>query len=129
MSITHTLTISVTTGGVALSKSFDVTDGSELNISEPVADAAANLEIAFAAVRAKLKSFYMVADQVLTVETNDGTTPDDTFTLVADRPVTWYEGCGVAINDFLSADITSIFASNASGDDATLVIKAVIDPT
>lgn len=129
MSITHTLTVSVTDGGVALSKSFDVTSGSGINISEEVADSSSNVAIAFAAVRAKLKSLFMVCDQALTVETNSGSSPADSFELLANKPVVWYEGCGVAVNTFLSTDITGLFVTNASGFDATLQIKAVIDPT
>ena len=129
MAITHDLLLSLSVGGNSVSKTVSATSGQELNVEETIPDPSTDLNVAFAAVRAKLKSFYMVADQAVTVETNDGTTPDNTFSLSAGVPVIWYPNIGIGINTFLAADITSLKLTNASGEDAALKIRAVIDPT
>ena len=71
----------------------------------------------------------MVSDKAITVETNSGSAPGNTFTLVANEPVVWHENGGMAVNSFLAADITSLFVTNASGAAAQFQIRSLSDPT
>lgn len=128
MAITHTLGIQYAAGN-AVNKSVQASSGQELSIDESIPDATTDLAVAFAAVRAKLQMFMMVSDRALTIETNSASAPGNTFVLAANTPVIWYAGCGVAVTVMFAADITSLFATNASGGVALLQIRALIDPT
>lgn len=126
MSITHTTRLTWTSpGGVditaSVSESADAEQNRELAIAASTPDQQFDLDFAFA----DLKSIFMLADQDLTIETNDGTTPDDTISLVAGVPFWWCDSSGLP-NPF-SADISAIFVTNAEAETATLKIRALFD--
>lgn len=128
MAITHTLGIQYAAGN-SVNKSVQASSGQEISIDETIPDAQTDLAVAFAAVRAKIQMLIIVSDRALTLETNSGSAADDTFTLEAGKPIIWYSGIGIAITDLFSADITGLFVTNASGGNALLQIRALIDPT
>lgn len=74
-----------------------------------------------------VKAFFLTSDQALTVETNDGTTPADTITLVADRPYVWDTDSYDTFQ--LGTDVTALYFTNSSGSTATVYCYAVIDPS
>jgi len=118
---TITIVTSVREGSNTLaSSSVSKTIESKVVVNETVADAATDYELPIAIDTASLKYLLIEADQVLTIETNDGTSPDDTLTLQAGVPIQWYEGATA----LLSADVTAFFVTNASGSDATLTVVA-----
>lgn len=71
----------------------------------------------------QMKVFYMVSDVALTVETNSGSVPQETFTLAANKPVTWREGDSA----IFAGDVTGLYLTNASGSTATLKVMAGLD--
>ena len=73
----------------------------------------------------KLKLFMLKTDYAITVETNNGTTPDDTFTLAAGGLVFYKDGDTLA-NTF-TADVTALYVTNASGSTATVEVFAATD--
>jgi len=94
---------------------------------EQVADAQTDVEIEVTLDFSAVKAFYLVSDQDVTLETNDGTTPDDTFALLAGVPYVWNTD---SYDTFLvTVDVTSIFITNASGSAATLYLWALLDAT
>lgn len=130
-----TITTSVT-GDVSapgLSKSFTVTGGKRTYIEEVIADETTNGEVAFVADVSQVKSFILVATQDVMVETNDGTTPGNTFTLAANVPYIFPRVFGESWNDTeddaVSTDITALFITNASGAEATFYLECIEDPT
>lgn len=120
---------SVNAGGAIVSKTITQEWGGNQNLDEDIPANQTNLEIAFELTVAKLKGFYMVSDVNMTVETNNGTTPDDTFTLIANEPVQWDASmsgwCPVAT--LFSADVTALFVTNTTA--GTLTVRAIYDPT
>lgn len=92
-----------------------------------VAIGATNFEAVVGIDISELEAIYINASQDLLMETNDGTTPDDQFNLVADTPLVWFNG-GYFANPF-GADVTSLFFTNASGVEATVTIRIVQDAT
>jgi len=124
---THKINQDWQAGNESISKQITITADGEANLEVAVADESTDLAINIAIDYSALKSLYIVSDQDLTVETNDGTTPDDTLTLLAGKPIVWFEGCG--FTNPLSADVTALYATNASGADATLTIKTLQDAT
>ena len=87
---------------------------------ETIAVAASDVVHLFAVDNSALQVFYMVADQVLTIDTNSAVTPQETFTLVANKPVIFVTG-DTAI---FAGDVTQLTVSNASGVAATLYAYA-----
>lgn len=124
-----TLKRGVTAGGVTLEKTQDLTAGQLIVLSEAIPANQTDLEAAFALVAAKLKGIYIAADVAMTIKTNDGSSPDDTITLVANQPYIWGLGSSrIGADDSpFSADVTSIFVTNTTA--GTLEIRALVDPT
>lgn len=111
----------------AISKQITITAEGENNVEVPVPDASTDLQVTLALDVSETKSLYIVCDQDVTVETNDASSPDDTLTLKADKPLVWYENCGYS--NPLGTDVTDLFVTNASGSDATLTVKTLQDAT
>ena len=68
------------------------------------------------------------------VKTNDATTPDNTFTLEANKPFIWPQSTGDAFVDTaavaVSTDIATLHVVNASPTlAATIRLDALVDPT
>ena len=124
---THNINLDWSNGNESLSRKVTITADGEANVVVAVADAASDLAVNIAIDFSALKLLYLVSDQDLTVETNDGTTPDDTLTLKAGKPLLWFEDSG--FSNPLSADVTSLHVTNASGTDATLTVKTLQDAT
>src|SRR5688572_18018962 len=55
----------------------------------------------------QLVYLHISADKAMTLETNDSSSPDDTITLVADKPVVWFTGCGMDCP--LTVDVTELY--------------------
>lgn len=125
---THNLKLSVSGSGVTREQTITNTQGGvSLIDGEEVSTGESNYEINFDLDVSACKSFYLESDQDVTFETNDGTTPDDTIALKADKPYVWHTD---AYDDFLlSTDVTSVFITNASGATATIYCVALYDAT
>lgn len=127
--LTHTLLVREAGGAVSgLNWTEQSTAGLEVNLTVGIADSVSDQEADWTCDFSELKSLAIWSDQVITIETNDGTTPDDTFVLVANQPLYWSENM-TGITNPITADVTSIFISNSSGSTATLNIRSVQDPT
>jgi hypothetical protein len=132
MAITHGIKYEFTYNGIKYSFMDDRTAGNENNISESIPDPSTNLEVFWGVDASEMKSLLIVSTGALTVDTNQISTPDHSFSLVANRPIVWTPGIGL-VNPFdvagVLTDVTSIFVTNASGAAQTLTIKSVVDPT
>lgn len=134
---THSYTYSVSNGGQSFSISVNRSAGMEVNIDEPVPDNAEDLEIACGIDISELESFVMYATTDMTIKTNDAGSPDDAFELKANQPIVFQrdlynvgEGSAAVPNACpLTADVTKLFATNLSGGDGMLRVRALVDPT
>lgn len=124
--ITHEL--NTTAGGASIRKSNDYTGSGHHRIDESIADSTTDKEITFNLDISALKAITMSSDQDITVETNDGSTPGDTFSLKADQPFMWNSSDGYFSNPF-STDVTALYVTNSSGSSATFKVEAVEDAT
>jgi len=125
---THTLRWEVTNNGTVRTTTKSYTGTLSVTVDgETVADSQTDQLLVMSLDVSAVKSFWMVSDQALTVETNDGTTPADTIVLVANVPYVW---CTDSYDTFLlGTDVTALYLTNASGSTATLKIEAVVDPS
>ena len=133
MSLTHIITETIRYDDgegstVSKSRTDSQTAGESKELSEPVPDSSTDLAIAFTLDISQMKTFYIWSDVAMTVETNSGSAPDDTFTLVANVAQYWSAGTGET--NPITADVTAnVYATNASGSAGTLHIRALQDPT
>lgn len=132
MAFTHSIRqiTSYITGGKE-TKDLTTTDsqtaGLEHNISESITDGADQL-VAYTLDISQCKTFAIWCEGGnMTVETNNGTTPDDTFSLTDGVPVIWSTGLPGSPTIPLTADITALYVTNTGT--ATLQIRALADPT
>ena len=67
------------------------------------------------------------SDKYLTLETNSSSSPQETIALKEGNPLLWVKDAGLDLP--FAGDVTKIFATNASGADAELKIRALFDAT
>ena len=118
------INISTPSGTLARSKEYESSQVVEFDEAITVGtDRQVNATIDVSAV----KVFYMVSDRTVTVQTNDGSSPDDEFVLTAGVPRMWFVDCG---EDFvLTTDVTEFFITNASGGTANVKLRVLQDST
>lgn len=118
--------VSSPSGRVVQNKTITVESIVEKDLTIP--DSTVDQEVVIALDVSAVSYFYIVSDQALTVETNDGSSPDDTLTLVANHPYLWTSD---DYDTFLldTADITALYLTNASGSTANVKIRAGQDAT
>lgn len=127
MAFTNTTLERVTVGNDNLSQSNSISAASRVSLDETIADSTTDGAVGFTLDISAVKSFYMVSDQDILVEPNDGSTPDDPISLVAGIPYVWYTDKYDAF--WFGTDITVLYITNASGSAANLKIEALVDPT
>lgn len=129
MSFNHTVTISYQAGHEAsVGASLDLTGESEVNLSGvSVPVASPDTEVICGLRYSGLKSLFILSTHDLSVETNDGTTPDDTITLNANVPYLWLDATDDA--NPLTADVTSLFLTATGTGTATVPLRALQDAT
>ncbi len=119
-------------GSDGLGQEEDVTAGSLVGLDEPVPDGSVDLAVLCAIDLSQLKALYIEADQDITLETNaaggSSGAPDDTLELTADVPKLWSISDGLGICP-LTADVDTFFVTNGSGENTTLKLRALVDPT
>ena len=94
-----------------------------------------NLEVAFIGsasdaehdigIPTAIFSLYMLSDQDLTVETNDGDSPDHTFTLTANEPFYWHSNMDV-VSPLGGNQIDSVFLTNSGSEAGTFKLIALV---
>jgi len=99
-----------------------------IDVVESVLDGVSDGLVNFALDVSQAKLVFMQSDQDLTVKTNDSGSPQETISLTAGKPLLWVPDFPEAPTPF-SDDVTALYVSNASGDTATLRIKALLDAT
>ena len=127
MSFEHVIAEQVTTNGRTVRQENTFTGDGQVSRSVEVADSETDMLINFALDVSQIKSIYIKSDQDLTLETNDGGSPDNTLNLTADVPYVWHENS--LFTNLLTVDITALYVTNASGSTATLEIEALVDST
>ena len=125
MTISAVVTEKIVVGGESLGGAVTISGGLNVGINEAIPASQTDLEIIFALDVSAVLAFFIICDQDITIETNNGTTPDDTISLTANVPYWWRVGSAEAFA--LGTDVTSIFVTNTTA--ATLKIQAIVDPT
>lgn len=126
---THTASSGWTDGSRSIISTKDYTGGLAQQLNEAVADAQTDQLIVIAIDVSEIQNIYIKADQDLTIETNNGTTPTDTINLKANVPYVFNADLDQYFTNLLTADVTALYVTNASGSNATLELEVLTDPT
>lgn len=123
----HTHQIKTNIGGQQITAEKTSTYEGQIGTEVSVPGSTTDKEVIIAIDVSQVKSITMKATGALKVETNNGTTPDDTIDLVADWPYVWTEHSYDAL--LLGTDVTKLFLTNAGGTAVTFTIDVIYDPT
>jgi hypothetical protein len=110
MSITHkqNLSVSSDSGSVALSGSQSEVGATEIVLDQQYGASLTDQLLACAFTAANLQSCIMVSDKGLTIETNSGSSPANTFTLKPGTPLIWSKSAAYFSNPFTS-NVTAFY--------------------
>jgi len=125
---THTITHIYQVSGETLTadKTYSASNRTDV-VGETIAGNTTDRQISVAIDVSAVKSFFLLSDQAVTVETNSGSAPDDTITLKAGVPYVWNTD---SYNSFLlTADVTALFVTNSGEQTATLQLRCIQDAT
>lgn len=128
-SIVRKVDDSVVVGGATYTSRWQTTYTSTggIEVDESIANGQTDKLVEFALDVSACKAFWIMSDKNVTVETNDGTTPGNTLTLVAGKEYFWaHDGFGAFL---LTVDVTALYVTNSSGAAARLQVAAVYDAT
>lgn len=130
MAFQHTFEKSVTTAGKKTSASFNVSHDQEINIDVNVNDAVTDLLVELAFTLARLKSIFIKSDKDLTLEFNSTGGSGGIIALKANKPYEWIPAAdGGYFTNLITANVTALYVTNASGGTARLELSAIVDPT
>ena len=124
----------MTVGNRTLKGTVSPSAGNNNSIDESIPDSSTDLLVNATVDITALQSVFLLCDQDVTVETNNGGTPQETIALKKDDPLLWrkagnqLDGADYPKNPF-SADVTAFFITNASGFAAQLKMEILQDPT
>lgn len=124
---THQFIPTLIRGGVRLKPSKTYSASYEVNLAETIANGSTDFSIPCALDVSAVKSIWISCDVAVTVETNSGSAPDNTLVLKAGIPYIWNTDSYDTFK--LTADVTSLKITNASGSAASLLIHAIQDAT
>lgn len=128
MSFTHKQVISYVANGTTYYRSVEKTAGAQVMVEESIPTDSTDLAISIAIDVSAVESLYLESTVAMTLEINDGTTPDETISLVANEPVVWNKTYTALIaNPLGTTDVTDIYVTNTTT--GTLRVFALIDPT
>ncbi len=127
MSFSYTFTLGLKTAGETIAKPVTQTYPGSVSHDVTVNNGASNQALALTLPSANIKGVYIVSSADVTLETNDGTTPDETFTLKAGIPLLWFADLDYFANPF-ATDLTGLYFTNSSGQQATVQIRFLTEP-
>ena len=118
-------------GQTPVTYEHDVSFTRKSDVSESIPDGSTDMIVLWNVDISALVSLIIGSDQDLTIETNNpggaSAAPDDTLALKADQAVDWCEDDVMTCP--ITADVTILYVTNASGSTATLEIRAGMDAT
>lgn len=128
MAFTATLSYAINGTGIApLSNDVPVTAADAVQQYDvAIAALASDFNVNVAMDVSELKFVYIVADAAMTIETNSGSSPAHTLTLVANEPYVWTHKANLT-NLFITTDVTSFKVTSTDG--GTLKIRIGTDAT
>lgn len=128
MSTTATIIEKITVGGTAVEYPNTYTEDGYIAIDPQIPHDDTDTEVILSCDLADIAVMYIVSDQDVLLEVNDGAAAGGAVSLVAGVPLLWHTNSYMTLADLgFSADITGFFFTNASGETANINIRIVHD--
>lgn len=127
MAFTHNIVRTYQEGGRTTTNTLTLSGNSESAFSLSVAVASPDTALAASIKYAGLKALMISSDLDLTIETNDGTTPDDTIEVAAGKAYYWSADDGS--DNPLTADVTALYLTATGTGSANVEIRVLQDAT
>lgn len=127
MAFTHTLARTWLGEGRSIESPTTYTADAQESLNLTVPADSTDLLVALQLDVSQIRAIYFVSDKTLTLKTNSDSAPDETINLVAGVPYMW--AFGDYLVNLLATDITAIYLTRGSGDDAQFQLEALSDPT
>ena len=128
MAFSHKISVNWSSGARSITCENDHEGSGQQSVDEIINDSETDKLVAFAVDVSQIVVLYMLSDQEITIETNDGSSPDDTLTLKAGRAYVWIKDYDYNTCKF-TTDITKLYVTNSSGSAAHLQIEVETDAT
>ena len=134
MAFTHTIVKNWSdSSNRSISSSIAYSATQQASVDESVPDSSTDLQINVTIDVSALVVIYLLSDKDVTIETNSGSTPDDTIVLKANKPYIWGNDGdtfdAASVTQKLSVDVTAFFVTNASGAAAQIKCEVLQDAT
>ncbi len=129
MSLTFNLSVSRFSNTLSAQKVVQPSDAAVIDASVSVANGQTDKPLSIGGIDiSQLKAIWLDSDQDVLIESNSSSAPDDSIALKANVPYIWMEGSPAPL--LLTADVPSVlYCTNASGQAATVRLRAVMDAT
>lgn len=125
MTFKHTHTINVDPTGGAIKNTIVAEGDKEVQIDKTIADGQSDQLVDLALDVSKIQSMVIKVSGPLTLETNDGAAPDETFAFTAAGMYRYVVGEGIALH--FTTDIASLYVTNSSGVPVDMSIRVLLN--
>ncbi len=106
-----------------------ISNESEENLSVVIADSTTDGLVAWTCDVSQLQGLFIYATTEMTIETNDGSSPAQAAFTVGPTSGCMFWTAKIGCINPLTADVTALYVTNASGSEGTLTIKKMEDAT
>jgi len=129
VSFTATFDQSVIIDGKAMMRlTSSYTEDGLLSIDPVIADSTTDQLVDLAFVRADASMIFFQSDQDVTLEFNSNVGAGGSISLGADFPWIWHtDKEDLTLGDVITADVTAMYITNASGSTANIKIRVLLD--
>ena len=130
MASSGTITIAYSGGGISQSNTITKSSTARVQWEEIVVTATTDGQILCPTIdESTVVLLYINSTQNVTIETNSGAAPDDTFTLIANEPYVWWTAAPFVNKLTTDIGVNGVYVTNASGASATITFEAILDTT
>ena len=127
MSLSNTISFTCRAGDATISKTETITGEARKSYRVSVPDSTDDQLVDVAFLIDDLKFAYILSDQNVTLETNNGGAPVDTINLTANKPAVWTDYLDGLLGSLFSQTVTAFYFTNASGATASITIEILHD--
>jgi hypothetical protein len=113
-----------TQDGIIVQSTFTYNADSEAGLNTVVPGLTTNQAVALTLTISEIRSMVMWSNEAVTIKTNSSGSPQDTFALVAGKPLMWDTDTWFPI-PFLG-NVTEMFITNSGAQSATVVLRFLL---
>jgi hypothetical protein len=128
MAFTTGVALNAQVGGLNFPGSLQKVYTGDAKFDETISGSASNIQVNFTITVATLEALLITSDKEVVMETNNATTPDQTFTIPAGGALLWVKNMLTVANP-ITIDVTKLFFTNNSTEPARIQAQKLEDAT